>query len=130
MLFTTAPSLLFLSVVSAAPLFGSVSKVSYGPGNNWFSPPSGQGAPQSNGYQCFHGDITNYPALNKWVSFDNMWQINRATILSFNPIERARDIYYSIKSISTESNVDPRIILAVMMQEASNTKRKVSEKIY
>lgn len=106
-----------MSTTSATPLYGTESKVSYAPNSDWYSTNLAHGAAPSNAYYCFHGDVNNYPSMDKWVSFSDMWQINRGMILQSNSHDQARDMYFSIKNVAVQANVDARVILATIMQE-------------
>lgn len=88
-----------------------------GPGsaNN---PPS---SPMSFKYQCFHGQLSHYPAPKSWLSFSDLWNTNREQILSSNGGNAyiQHYIHESILAVSEESNVDPRLILALIMGESN-----------
>lgn len=79
----------------------------------------GRKSPSGDGYQCFHGDISKYPTKDEWLSFDALWDMNKDTILSSN--NGNVDIQHYIRDatlqVAEESNVNPRLILSVIMQE-------------
>lgn len=126
-------------------LFGSVGKVTYTSGNKWYSSnlggdskppndannrlhhsvysdaaeavPSPVSSIDSSSYQCFEGDIHKYPGMSKWISFDEMFEINRPTMDQANGEDITEAIRDAIVDVSEESKVDARVILAVVMQE-------------
>jgi hypothetical protein len=73
-----------------------------------------------------------WPALNDWVSsFDDMFEANIPILKSScaqwnvpdNSDDEISDIRSSIKSVGSEANVDPRFILAVVIQESNGCVR-------
>lgn len=79
----------------------------------------GPSSASSSGYQCFRGDVSKYPNSDEWLSFDALWDINKDTILSANNgnADIQRYIHDSTLQVAEESNVNPRLILAAIMQE-------------
>lgn len=75
--------------------------------------------PNAEGYQCFYGDVSSYPIIDEWLSFDTLWDINKEAILSDNNgnADIQRYIRQSIIRVAGESNVNPCLILAAVMQE-------------
>lgn len=73
----------------------------------------------STSYQCFNGDISKYPSLDDWLSFEEMWKINAPTIASVNNGDKNIQTYIkdAITTVAKESNVNSRLILAAIMQE-------------
>ncbi|KAF2207573.1 hypothetical protein CERZMDRAFT_18610, partial [Cercospora zeae-maydis SCOH1-5] len=79
-------------------------------------------------YHPYQGDGTvaaGWPEEDDWKSFDDLWTANHAVYLSKTPnsAEETRDLRASILSISTSTSVDPRFILATIMQESSGNVR-------
>ena len=101
--------------------YNGQSKVQAGEAMNWFrndkhkSPKSAH----TSTYQCYQGDISRYPSSEDWLSFDALWSINSEAILTNNDGDEniRRYIHDSISQVADESNVDPRFILAAVMQE-------------
>ncbi|TID25659.1 ATP-dependent RNA helicase [Venturia nashicola] len=59
-----------------------------------------------------------YP-LNNWLSFDCLFEMNRPTIESKNPNpSEAEQVRRAVLNAQAATNVDPRIIFAVLMQES------------
>lgn len=71
-------------------------------------------------YQCFERNIANYPPPTHWLSFADMWNINREQILSSNGGNTYLQhyIHQAILKVSKESNLDARLILALIMGES------------
>ncbi|KAF2102773.1 hypothetical protein NA57DRAFT_71757 [Rhizodiscina lignyota] len=114
------------SLDSRSPIFGTVSKVDYSTGDNWYSPNFKKGAtapapsqPGPYDYQCFSGDIEKYPDISNWLSFHELFQINKPMMLLSNSEDIVSAIYHGIEAISKDSNVDARVILAMIMQEST-----------
>ena len=95
-------------------------------------------------YVYYSGPASNFPPKGQWVSFANMWEANRNSILHACSIlgygkddtsvllpytmtqavnkfsgEEIKAIYDAIQSRATASLVDHRLILAVVLQEVS-----------
>lgn len=79
---------------------------------------AGKNQPSSS-YQCFNGDISKYPALDDWLSFEEMWNVNAPTISATNGGDADIEGYIkdAITAVAKESNVNSRLILAAIMQE-------------
>jgi hypothetical protein len=85
------------------------------------TPPSNPGAV----YSCAGPDIDDYPKPDQWLSFDALWAINEPLIKEKNKGNNYGDyIKRAIESVSTESKIDARLILVIIMQEASNRLRR------
>lgn len=71
------------------------------------------------GYQCFHGDVFHYPTIGEWLSTDTLWGINEVAILSGNNgnADIQRYVRESVLQVADESNVNPSLTLAAVMQE-------------
>ena len=117
--------LLFLSALaitsSALPYYKRPS-VTSSTALKWFhgNPEAGSNAP-ANDYKCYNGDITKYPSLDSWLSFEDLWKVNRPSIASINDDDEYIPTYVkdAILTVAKESNVNSRLILAAIMQESS-----------
>ncbi|KXS97106.1 hypothetical protein AC579_1316 [Pseudocercospora musae] len=71
-------------------------------------------------YQCFEGDIASYPAPTHWLSLLDLWNINREQILSSNAGNTYLQYYIqqAIIKVAKESNIDARLVLALVMGES------------
>lgn len=71
-------------------------------------------------YRCYAGDLQNYPSPAEWLSWDMLWDLNREQILSSNRGDTYLQHYVqeSILQVARDADVDPRFILAVVMQES------------
>lgn len=93
-------------------------------GLSWYSAntaegTTGQSDPSS--YTCYSGPASNFPAMDTWISFENMWALQVAdalTPIGDTAIEQAA-ILHGIQKISASSLVDPRVILAVIVDEST-----------
>ncbi|KAM0158143.1 hypothetical protein ACHAPG_004240 [Botrytis cinerea] len=90
---------------------------------------------RSVGYRMFTGDGYNWPPISEWATFDTMWANSQAVMsisctqyggAANNSPEEIADIKSAIISVSASSGVDPRFILAVIMQESKGCVRAPS----
>ncbi|TKA33760.1 hypothetical protein B0A50_00596 [Salinomyces thailandicus] len=95
---------------------------------------SGPGSGLGDTYTFYSGDGSSsagWPSENQWVGFDDMWTANMAVIriscaqfgMSDNSDSESNDLKSAIQSIASASNVDARLILAVVMQESKGCVR-------
>ncbi|CAG8954125.1 hypothetical protein HYFRA_00009229 [Hymenoscyphus fraxineus] len=76
----------------------------------------------------FKGDGTpaqGWPGSDKWLSFDGLWNANEKNIKSScqngipqNSEKENKNLKAAIQSVGKEAGVDPRFILAVVLQES------------
>ncbi|KAK5108515.1 hypothetical protein LTR62_008255 [Meristemomyces frigidus] len=79
----------------------------------------------------YTGDGSNWPGMNSWLSFDQMWGKNvpamKISCSQFDESNNSDDEISSIKSaiqsVAQSSNIDPRFVLAIMMQESKGCVR-------
>ena len=72
-------------------------------------------------YQTFKGDGSvgaGWPDQSAWVAFDAAFSNNKPTMQTFDSDDEINDINTSIGSVSAQTGVDSRFILAVIMQES------------
>ena len=77
-------------------------------------------------YQTFKGDGSTgagWPDKSAWVAFEDAFGNNKATMQTFDSDDEINDIHDSINSVSSQTGVDSRFILAVMMQESRGNVR-------
>ncbi|EMC95420.1 hypothetical protein BAUCODRAFT_123866 [Baudoinia panamericana UAMH 10762] len=75
-----------------------------------------------------------WPAESQWVSFDYMFTANTPNMLAScaqwgvpnNSDDETADIKTAIQSIASSTGVDPRFILAVIMQESTGCVRVIT----
>ncbi|KAL1617668.1 hypothetical protein SLS54_007672 [Diplodia seriata] len=90
----------------------------------------------SDSYIFYRGDGSTgagWPSKAKWVSFEDMWNNNKQQILTKscgwntwgpdNSAAEMQGIYDAIQQIATETKVDHRFILAVVVQESKGCVR-------
>ncbi|RAL07946.1 uncharacterized protein BO97DRAFT_462245 [Aspergillus homomorphus CBS 101889] len=93
----------------------------------------GKGAGKDS-YTMYTGDGSTgagWPAQSDWVSFENMWNANKATIgkscaqfgVADNSATETQELYNAIQQVAETSHVDHRFILAVVMQESKGCVR-------
>ncbi|KAK4976503.1 hypothetical protein LTR28_008223 [Elasticomyces elasticus] len=94
-------------------------------------------APGQDVYKMYTGDGTvaaGWPDVQDWVSFDSMFTANKPKILvscAQSPVvddseQEIKDMYNAILDISTATSVDPRFILATIMQEFAGCVRVIT----
>jgi hypothetical protein len=107
---------------------------SSGAGTN--SPDLNTGVSGSDTYTCYSGGWQSYPDQSKWVSFSSMWNANKAAMTSGcsglgvtpeNTAGQVGQVYNSILQVSAASLVDPRFILAIILQEVRYVESEVEE---
>ncbi|KAL9089865.1 MAG: hypothetical protein Q9159_002335 [Coniocarpon cinnabarinum] len=85
------------------------------------TPPS---QPPQDSYQCFG---SNYPSQDTWATFEDLWTANSKLLSEActnlgdgadNTADQTQAIRDGIMQVSGESFVDPRFIMAIMMQES------------
>lgn len=132
--------LLFVSVAWSMPLTSS-AHVGYGSTakqlradlqGKWYSEadattPAGQGAstgaltPPSDPagfYSCVGPKASDFPGREKWLSFGQLWTINQPVITAVNGGGTYNDaLKNAILEVASESKVDARLILVLIMQE-------------
>ncbi|KAJ9626945.1 hypothetical protein H2203_003402 [Taxawa tesnikishii (nom. ined.)] len=103
--------------------YSGATRVSNPESLDWYSSDYNQGAQPSQTlqYQCYKGDVSKYPSIAQWLSFNELWNINSPHITARNNgnMQYTQNIHDSIMKISQESNVDARVILAMIMQEST-----------
>jgi hypothetical protein len=100
-----------------------VGSVVTGAGLDWYNADfstgnSGYDDPQY--YYCFNGPANNFPPFANWMNFYDMFDLNQNDQMVYEesgPIQG--DIWNAIVSVSQNSHVDARFILAIIMQEVS-----------
>ncbi|KAK0941892.1 hypothetical protein LTR48_003713 [Friedmanniomyces endolithicus] len=74
-------------------------------------------------YQCFDGARNGDPstATARWLPFDQLWALNEPTILSKNGGDTyiTHFIREAIERVSCDDEIDPALVLAIVMQESS-----------
>ncbi|KAJ5816736.1 hypothetical protein N7447_008969 [Penicillium robsamsonii] len=72
------------------------------------------------------GDASDgWPSLSQWSEYETLWGLNQILIAAScdNSDDETSDINTSIKSIASETGVDARFILAIVMQESKGCVR-------
>ncbi|OQD69056.1 hypothetical protein PENPOL_c002G07601 [Penicillium polonicum] len=66
-----------------------------------------------------------WPSLSQWSEYETLWGLNQILIAAScdNSDDETSDINTSIKSVASETGVDPRFILAIIMQESKGCVR-------
>ena len=105
--------------------FGGIgSSVQSANGLKWYNPSfsaGGKGYEDPNFYFCFHGIKENFPPIENWMNYNDMFVLNQqTTLVNFDSGPEQGAIYDAIVQVSQEAKVDARFILAVIMQEVSH----------
>ena len=70
-------------------------------------------------YQCFGGEVEAYPSPTQWMTFDALYAMNEPTLKLSNSDDLNKHIHDAIIQVSEESEVDARLIFALIMQEVN-----------
>ncbi|KAJ5455276.1 hypothetical protein N7475_010397 [Penicillium sp. IBT 31633x] len=73
-----------------------------------------------------NGDTSDgWPSLSQWSEYETLWSLNQILIAAScdNSDEETSDINSSIKEVASETGIDPRFILAIVMQESKGCVR-------
>ncbi|CAN8097717.1 unnamed protein product [Discula destructiva] len=74
-----------------------------------------RGAPQS-----YTGPASNYPAMSSWVDFDTILSNNKANMIAAGDTEDdVKNIGTAVQSVASGQGLDPRVILALIVQEST-----------
>ena len=113
------------------PRNGAGSAITVSAALDFYDPTFSDGAPMYSDpteYQCFSGPASNFPAHSQWSSFWDLFNLNQKT--SMAPIgdtgAEQGAMYDAIVTVSQQSKVDARIILAIIVQEVRNIPRSGS----
>ncbi|KAJ5154245.1 uncharacterized protein N7500_009684 [Penicillium coprophilum] len=72
------------------------------------------------------GDASDgWPSMSQWSEYETLWGLNQILIAAScdNSDDETSDINTSIKSIASETGIDARFILAIIMQESKGCVR-------
>ncbi|CAG7951428.1 unnamed protein product [Penicillium nalgiovense] len=72
------------------------------------------------------GEVSDgWPSMSQWSEYETLWGLNQILIAAScdNSDDETSDINTSIKSVASETGVDPRFILAIVMQESKGCVR-------
>ncbi|EKV16501.1 Peptidoglycan-binding lysin domain [Penicillium digitatum] len=73
-----------------------------------------------------NGEVSDgWPSMSQWLEYETLWGLNQILIAAScdNSDDETSDINTSIKSIASETGVDARFILAIIMQESKGCVR-------
>lgn len=112
---------------------GSTTQVSGAFAVTNFNVDEGESNPE-NKYKFYQGDGSagnGWPSRNQWISFNAMWDTVKPYIgtecigngATPNTDEETQQVREAILSVSAKSLIDPRFVLAVMMQESNGCVR-------
>lgn len=69
-------------------------------------------------YSCVGPKAEDFPGQNEWLTFDQLWELNEPVIEKANGGSTYNDeLQTAIKEVASDSKVDARLILAIIMQE-------------
>ncbi len=90
-------------------------------GHGGTSAPAQGGDPGTNGdptVRSYSGPASNFPDSNRWQKFSLMWERD-AKVMAINDSQsQIADIKSAIEKVSSETNIDKRAILSMIMQES------------
>jgi murein DD-endopeptidase MepM/ murein hydrolase activator NlpD len=93
-------------------------------------PPSGTGIPGSHGgsngggdYVQYGGPASNFPHSSQWASYQALWAQNSRLMKFHDSDSEIAQIKSAIETVATESGVDVRVILCIIVQESGGNVR-------
>lgn len=107
----------------AAPILPRGSTFVQGTGVSFYSSDLSAGAALKAGsdYTCYRGSASRFPDIGQWASFDDLWKFQITNALS--PIgdssAEIQALQSAITSIGQAAQVDPRVILSIILQEST-----------
>ncbi|KAF2719125.1 hypothetical protein K431DRAFT_287008 [Polychaeton citri CBS 116435] len=105
------------------------------PAQSYSGSDSSSSGGKGNTYNMYSGDgsvSSGWPGQGDWVDFESMWSANLEALISKscsqfgvdeNSDEENADIKSSINSVASSAGVDPRFILAIVVQESKGCVR-------
>ncbi|KAG4434910.1 hypothetical protein IFR05_009608 [Cadophora sp. M221] len=96
---------------------------SSGPGSGNTGGGGGTVPPSTGSYVDYSGPATSFPSPSQWASYSTLWAKN-ASLMSFS--DSASEIALigsSIPQVATETQLDARVILCIIMQESGGNVR-------
>jgi len=69
-------------------------------------------------YVSYAGPSSNFPHPQQWAPYQALWHHNSALMKHRNTLQQIAHIGRAIEIASSESGIDPRIILCLIMQES------------
>lgn len=88
------------------------------------APPSGPpAAGGGSGYVQYGGPASNFPDPSQWASWDTLWRQNVRLMKFHDSDEEINMIRSAINIVASESGVDPRVILCIIVQESGGNVR-------
>ncbi|CAI7574801.1 unnamed protein product [Penicillium glandicola] len=72
------------------------------------------------------GEVSDgWPSMSEWSEYETLWSLNEILIAAScdNSDDETSDINTSIKSVASETGIDARFILAIVMQESKGCVR-------
>lgn len=86
-------------------------------------PGSHGGANGGGNYVNYHGPASNFPDSSQWATYDFLWKQN-SRLMKFNDSDsEIAHIHHAIEKVASESGVDVRVILCIIMQESGGNVR-------
>jgi len=78
------------------------------------------------GYVTYSGPTSNFPNPNHWASYDSLWAQNSNLMTGSDSASEIQLIGSAISSVASESGIDARAILCLIMQESGGNVRVTS----
>ncbi|MCJ1264071.1 hypothetical protein MMC22_003942 [Lobaria immixta] len=69
---------------------------------------------------------TDFPSIDKWISWDCPVSLNKPTLLVHNRPDEADVVIAGVEAVAKKAGIDPRVAFAVAMQESNGMVRSLS----
>jgi LysM repeat protein len=103
---------------------GQVIRLPGAPQNTPNGIPGSQGGTNGGGnYVHYHGPASNFPNPSQWAKYDFLWRQNSVLMKFNNSDSEIAHIRHAIEKVASESGIDVRVILCVIMQESGGNVR-------
>ncbi|KAK4967523.1 hypothetical protein LTR66_011947 [Elasticomyces elasticus] len=84
---------------------------------------SHSGSNGGDGYVQYSGPALNFPDPSQWASYDALWAQNSRLMKFHNSDSEIAQIKSAIETVASESGIDARAILCIIMQECGGNVR-------
>lgn len=86
-------------------------------------PGSHGGTNGGGGYVKYHGPASKFPNRSQWATYDFLWKQNSQLMKHNDSDSEIAQIHQAIEKVASESGVDVRVILCIIMQESGGNVR-------
>lgn len=74
-------------------------------------------------YVPYHGPASNFPNPSQWATYDFLWKQNSRLMKLHDSDSEIAHIHHAIEKVASESGVDVRVILCIIVQESGGNVR-------